>query len=211
MTEQKTMNMIIHAAFRRDLARFNAALCAFPAGSRQRADQIHVAWENFAYQLHHHHQEEETIFFPALRELGAGDTLFGDLENEHANMLTALKAANVAMQALRSDPSVGNAEAARRSLGELEEVMEAHLAHEERDLEPFAASRAATPQLKAAATAVRRSVGWNATGTFFAWLMDGADPGDVAALRRIIPPPALFVTSRIAGRDYNRRVAVAWA
>lgn len=119
MTEQKTMNMLIHAAFRRDLARFDAALNLFPAGSRPRADQIHVAWENFAYQLHHHHQEEETIFFPVLRELGAGDALFGDLENEHANMLTALQAANAAMQALLSDPSAGNAEAARRSLGEL--------------------------------------------------------------------------------------------
>ncbi|MGH3281824.1 MAG: hemerythrin domain-containing protein, partial [Trebonia sp.] len=189
MTGQQTMNTIIHAAFRRDLARFDAALYAFPAGSRQRADDLGAAWENFAYQLHHHHQEEETIFFPALRELGAGDTLFGDLEEEHAAMLAALKAANGAMRALRSDPSSGNAEAARRSLGELKEVTDAHLAHEERDLEPFAASHAATPQLKAANTAVRRSLGWNATGTFFAWLTDGADPGDVAALRRVIPPP----------------------
>ena len=31
MSEQKSMNTIIHSAFRRDLARFEAALTAFPA------------------------------------------------------------------------------------------------------------------------------------------------------------------------------------
>jgi hypothetical protein len=40
MTEHKTMNTIVHAAFRRDLARFDAGLAAFPAGSRSRADQL---------------------------------------------------------------------------------------------------------------------------------------------------------------------------
>ena len=34
MTEHKTMNTVIHAAFRRDLARFGDALGSFPAGSR---------------------------------------------------------------------------------------------------------------------------------------------------------------------------------
>jgi len=35
VTEHRTMNTIAHAAFRRDLARFDAALAVFPAGSRQ--------------------------------------------------------------------------------------------------------------------------------------------------------------------------------
>ena len=34
MTDQRTMNSIIHAAFRRDLGRFDGALGSFPAGWR---------------------------------------------------------------------------------------------------------------------------------------------------------------------------------
>jgi hemerythrin HHE cation binding domain-containing protein len=66
VTEQKSMNTIIHSAFRRDLARFEAALSAFPAGSRTRADQLGGAWNNFSLQLHDHHRDEETIFWPLL-------------------------------------------------------------------------------------------------------------------------------------------------
>jgi hypothetical protein len=46
MTEHKTRNTVIHAAFRRDLARFDNALGGFPAGSRTRADQLDGAWDN---------------------------------------------------------------------------------------------------------------------------------------------------------------------
>lgn len=70
MTGHQTMNTIIHAGFRRDLARFDRALADFPIGSRARADQLATAWTNLAEQLHHHHRDEETIFFPAFRDLG---------------------------------------------------------------------------------------------------------------------------------------------
>jgi hypothetical protein len=90
MTEHLTMNTVIHAAFRRDLARFDAALAAFPDGSQERADHLVAAWENYSHQLHHHHQDEETIFWPAFRELGADESLTSDLGGEHARMLAAL-------------------------------------------------------------------------------------------------------------------------
>lgn len=54
MTEQRTMNSIIHAAFRRDLRRFNSALGSFPAGSGERAVQLKAAWDHLAYQLRLH-------------------------------------------------------------------------------------------------------------------------------------------------------------
>lgn len=51
MTDQRTMNSIIHAAFRRDLGRFDGALGSFPAGSGGRAVQLKAAWDHLAYQL----------------------------------------------------------------------------------------------------------------------------------------------------------------
>lgn len=59
MTEQRTMNSIIHAAFRRALRCFDGALAPFPAGSGEGAVQSKAAWDHLAYQLRLHHEDEE--------------------------------------------------------------------------------------------------------------------------------------------------------
>ncbi len=210
MTEDDSMNVIIHAAFRRDLGRFDEALASFPAGSRPRADQLAAAWDNFAGQLHHHHQDEETIFFPAFRELGVDESLIADLDTEHGVMAAALDKADEAMRALHADPSVGNAAGAREALATLESVVTRHFDHEERELEPFAAQHKSAPQLKQAQVAVRKAHK-GGVGTFMAWLLDGAAPATTAAVRKEIPAPVLFVLTRVGGRDYRRRVATVWS
>jgi hemerythrin-like domain-containing protein len=210
MTEHKTMNTIIHAAFRRDLARLDAALSAFPAGSQQRADQLRAAWDNVAFQLHHHHQDEETIFWPAREKLGADESMIGDLGGEHARMLAALDVASASMATFTTDPSAANAAAARATIAELNRVVDVHLVHEERDLEPFMVTKLATPEMKAAQVAVRKAHKGGA-GTFFAWLMDTDDTDVKTGLRHAIPPPVLFVIGRIGGRSYNRTIAPTWS
>jgi hemerythrin-like domain-containing protein len=210
MAEHRTMNTIIHAAFRRDLARFDAALADFPDGAQDRATQLVTAWDNFAHQLHHHHQDEETIFWPAFRELGADEALTSDLGGEHARMLTALDHADEVVRRLSTDPSTAQAAAARAAVGELGEVLLEHLDHEERELEPWAAARKDTPQMKAAAAEVRKAHK-GGTGTFVAWLLDGATPEEAAALRREIPAPVVRVLKAVPGRHYRRTVASVWA
>jgi len=210
MTEHQTMNTVIHAAFRRDLTRFDEALAAFP-GSQDRADQLWAAWDNYAHQLHQHHEDEETIFFPALQEVGADESLVGDLDGEHQRMAAALAAATTAMTALHKSPSADNASAARESVAAFGTILHDHLAHEERDLEPFSvANFKGTPQFKAAQTAVRKSLKGQ-TGTFFAWLSDGAGPDERSALAKQVPAPVLFVIRTVGGRDYRRRIASVWS
>jgi hypothetical protein len=209
MTEQTSMNTVIHAAFRRDFARFDQALAGFPAGSRQRADQLAVAWDNVDFQLHHHHKDEETIFFPTFLKLGADKALVSDLEGEHAVMLTALEAASASMKEFHADPTAQNATAARRDVTGVQDAFNAHVTHEERDLEPFMVGHKDTPEMKAALKTVRKAHK-GVSGTFFAWLMDGADPDAAAQLRKEVPAPVVFVISRVGGRDYNRRIASVW-
>jgi Hemerythrin HHE cation binding domain len=204
------MNTIIHAAFRRDFARFDQAFASFPAGSHARADQLGAAWDNVEFQLHHHHQDEETIFFPTLLELGADETLVSDLKGEHAVMLAALETASSSMKEFHTDPTEQNAEAARGAVAGLHDAFNSHVTHEERDLEPFAASQKSTPQMKAALKAVRKAHK-GVAGTFFAWLMDGNDPDAAAGLRHEVPPPVLFVIGRVGGRDYRSRIAPVWS
>jgi hypothetical protein len=210
MTEHQTMNTIIHAAVRRDLHRFDRALEQFPADSQSRAGELEKAWDNLSTQLHHHHTDEETIFWPALRSLGAAESLLTSLQEEHTSMVDALDSADAAMKRLTSEPSAEQVEAARAANGRLNAVVDEHLAHEERDLEPLLVAQSQTPQIKSAVKAVRKAHKGNA-GTFFAWLLDGASADDVRGLRREVPPPVLFVISRMGGRRYARTVASVWS
>jgi hemerythrin-like domain-containing protein len=209
MTQQHSMNTIIHAALRRDLDRFERALSTSPSAPTPHADKLVPAWQNFYAQLRQHHDDEETIFFPAFRELGVDEALMSGLDSEHVRMVSALEAANAAMQALAADTSVGTVDKAHAAVIELRDVVRAHLEHEERDLEPFAARHVASPQLKHARAAVRKAHK-RSLGTFFAWLQDDADHASAAGLRNEIPPPVLLVITRLGGRRYRREVATAW-
>lgn len=208
MTEHKTMNTVIHAAFRRDLSRFDAALASSPTGAR--AEQLATAWDNLAFQLHHHHEDEETIFWPALRSLGAPTALSEELEGEHAQMLEALNAADAAVGTFRTSPDAGTASATRTAIAHLTDVLTAHLAHEEADMEPISAANHRSAQIKAAQGAVRKAHRGN-TGTLFAWLQDGADADAIRGLRREVPRPVLFLITRTVGRRYRRTVAPVWS
>jgi hypothetical protein len=209
VTEHATMNTIIHTAFRRDLARFDATLGAYPSGSPTRAGAIARAWDNFAYQLHHHHTDEETIFWPVLRTLGASEALAEELEDEHARMKSALESAETAMDRFRDEPDPKSAAAARAAVAELADVLTSHLAHEERDMEPISAAHHASPEHLAAQKTARRSHRGN-TGTLMAWLLDEADEVVVRGLRREVPRPVLFVLTRTSGRRYRRTVSSVW-
>jgi hypothetical protein len=210
MTEHRTMNAVIHAAFRRDLDRFESALAAFPAGSQARADRLKVAWDNYATQLHHHHDDEETLFWPALQEAGVDLSEFGELEAEHALMQQALADADRTMTELAAAPTAAHAASSHAAVLHLREVLLDHLDHEERDLEPLAHQHHGSGPMAAARKAVRKAHPGN-TGTFLAWLLDGADDDARAGLRKEVPAPVVFLVSRIGGRHYRRAVAPTWA
>jgi hemerythrin-like domain-containing protein len=210
MTEHLTLNTVIHAAFRRDLVRFDTALATFPDGSQERADQLVAAWDNYSHQLHHHHQDEETIFWPAFRELGADESLTSDLGGEHADMLAALDHADDVVRRLHGDPSHLRAADARAAIAQLGEVLTDHLAHEEADLEPWAATVLEARRFKEARAAVRRAHKGEA-GTFVAWLLDGAAPEDVSGLKHEIPAPVVAVLNAVPGRHYRKNIATVWS
>jgi hypothetical protein len=208
-TEHRTMNTIIHAAFRRDLRRLGEVLERFPADSRARADQITAAWNNISFQLHVHHQDEEHLFWPAFLELGVDPGLVAELESEHGQMVDALSGAESAMATFSTNPSAINVAVAHAAVAELARVLHDHLTHEERDLEPFGAEHDDTRQHKAAVAQARKSHTEGA-GTFFAWLADTDDPAIAAGLRRQVPRPVLFLLTTLGGRSYKRCSAAAW-
>lgn len=208
-TQHKTMNTIVHAAFRRDLARFDQALETFPTGSRPRAEQLKTAWDWLASELHHHHDYEETYFWPALQQTDADLTVVSELDGEHHAMREALSEAETAMTGLHTHPTGENAAHARDAVAHLATVLTDHLAHEERDLEPISAAYADTPPMKAAVKKVVKAHKGR-LGAVFAWLQDGADDDARKALREQIPAPVVVVATGVGGRGYRRDIATVW-
>jgi hypothetical protein len=215
MTEQsttvahKTMNTVVHAAVRRDLGRFDHALATFPADSQPRADQLKRAWDNFEDEIHYHHTYEETLFWPALQEIGVDLSLVEDLDGEHDAMREALAAASVAMATFHQHPAADEAALARQAVAHLSDVLLAHLAHEERDLEPISIEYHDSAPMKVALKKVQKAHKGR-MGNFFAWLQDGASAHDKAGLRKQIPAPVVFVITTVAGRHYRRDIGSVW-
>jgi hypothetical protein len=210
MAEHLTMNTVIHAAVRRDLRRFTAALDAFPVGSKDRAGELSRAWQHLDGQLYHHHHSEETIFWPALREVGADESLVTDLGGEHDRMAAAMKDTSAAMAELVADPGATRVEQARQAFVALEQAVETHFAHEETDLEAFSASVSDTAPMKKAQDRVRKTQSPAQLGGYLSWLQDDADAEATAYLHTVIPRPVLVIASRVLGRRYAREIAPVW-
>lgn len=209
MTEHLTMNTIVHAAFRRTIARFVGALDAFPDGSQQRADQLQRAWDFAEHEIHYHHDYEERFFWPALQQTDADLTVMAELDGEHDAMRASLGAASQSMTVLHRAPTSANAVAARDAIANLGTVLGNHLAHEERDLEPISAAYQDSPPMKAALKQVKKAH-FKSMGNLIEWLQDGADSSDLAGLRKQLPPPVILLFGTFAGRRYRREIAPVW-
>lgn len=204
------MNQIIHAAVRRDLARMESALRAFPPGDVVRARELQRAWASLWEQLHHHHVSEDTYVWPYVRGLDVLDPgLLDAMEAEHEAMGAAMTGVSGALDVLVADPTADHADAAVARVVEAAQVTNSHLFHEEHDVMPAIVDRMETPEWKAVEKQLRKGSPFLA-GRMFAWVQDGAEPQVLASLRATVPGPVLYVLGRGLGRGYHREVAPTW-
>lgn len=204
-----SMNKVIHAAFRRDLDRFEGALTTFPAGDQHRANQLGAAWENFDLQLTDHHEGEHEIAWPALAQVGVTAEMLAQMDAEHVVMAKALERARGAMAVFRSSPGNGEAEAALAAIRQLKQATIEHLDHEERELEPVYLQNGDSPAIKEMGRKFAK-VSPARGGQFFAWVTDGASAEERAAIGSTVPGPVLKVLVGLFGRNYRKQVAPAW-
>ncbi|MFI7065983.1 hemerythrin domain-containing protein [Kribbella sp. NPDC050124] len=206
---EMSMNRAIHAAIRRDLRRFTEALSTFPAGDRQRAEQLATAWANFEEQLTHHHEGEHDIAWPALESVGVSHELLLQMDAEHETMTTALNAAHTSIATLRTTATSEDAAFALAAMRELERVTVQHLEHEEAEIEAVYLEKKNSAELKAMGREFAK-IGPSQGGTFFAWVTDGAGPEEMTAITSGIPKPVFTVITGIFGRHYRKTVAPVW-
>lgn len=209
MTEQMTMNRVIHAAVRRDLDRLADALPRMADGDRPRAQALDRAYRNLQTELTHHHESEDTHIWPMLASAGVDRELLEAMELEHATMAEALAGTATAMATVARTGAGTDAAAARQSLLHTRDVVERHLRHEETELEPQLAPHLETPEWHAVEKKLR-SQPLPVAGRFFAWLTDGMTEENAAFLKRTVPSPVVTVLSRVFGRRYYEEVAPTW-
>jgi hypothetical protein len=206
---EMSMNKAIHGAFRRDLTRFVAALSSFPPGDVKRGNQLSAAWSNFDDQLTQHHTGEHEIAWPALAAVGVSPSLLATMDAEHESMAAAIVDVNAAMPALKRTASIEDATKARAAFERLQAVTVAHLDHEEAEIEALYLEKREEPEIKAMGRAFGK-VSPARGGRFFAWVTDGADADEMAAIRRDVPGPVLTIVGGIFGRDYRKNIAPIW-
>lgn len=204
-----TMNKAIHCAVRRDLARFEVAAASFSDGDSSRAAALGRAWDSFDTQLTHHHEGEHEIAWPAILALGVEQELVDTFDSEHEAMAGALRAAGAAMTTFRSSATAADASAFGAAVTELRQVTETHLAHEEDAVEQLMLDHEDDPIIKEMGKKFSK-VPIGQAGTFFAWVLDGAEPDADQAIRSYVPGPVLAIIGGIFGRGYRRDVAPVW-
>jgi hemerythrin-like domain-containing protein len=209
MAETMTMNRVIHHAVRRDLARLELALASARDGDTARAGQLERAYANLHTELTHHHEGEDRFVFPFLAKVGLPSDLLTAMDDEHHAMADALGETRAAMAAYASSGSAMDAESARASAARTRAVVERHLDHEERELEPLIQPHMESAEWKTVEKQLRPKNPM-VIGRFFAWIQDGMTDEGQTYLRSTIPPPVTAVFGRVAGRGYHRDIAPTW-
>jgi hemerythrin-like domain-containing protein len=209
MTEQLTMNRLIHAAVRRDLDRLSAALDTFPDGDTARARDLDRAFVNLRRELTQHHEGEDAHIWPMLSDAGVDGRLLSEMESEHHAMAEALSESGAAMTSFAMSGTGADAATARASVARTRAVVARHLSHEEDELEPQLHPLTETPEWKAVEKKLSRQSP-SVAGPFFAWLTDGMSDGHRGFLRTLVPAPVVSVLATVFGRRYNRDIAPIW-
>jgi hemerythrin-like domain-containing protein len=209
MTEPITMNRVIHDAVRRDLARLSTALGRPQDGDRARATELDRAYAFLRDELTRHHEGEDEHLWPWLASVGVDPELLTTMQSEHEGMSAALADTGTAMHAYAATGSAADAATARASVLSTQEIVEQHLTHEEKELEPQMRPHLDSPGWKAVEKKLR-AVSPRVAGSFFAWLTDGMSDEDRAYLRSTVPPPVVAVLSKVLGRSYTKQIAPIW-
>lgn len=128
---------VIHHAFRRDLAAFEAAVRATPVGDARTWRALSARWKRFAVTLHHHHGVEDEHLWPLLQQKTAaagdvaGQELLRAMEAEHEEIDPALAAVEESFQTMREHPCDDHRNALDVHVTATRSALLEHLAHEE--------------------------------------------------------------------------------
>lgn len=134
---------VMHHGFRRDLDSFIRTVPATPVDDRAAWAALAERWEFFAFVLHHHHTAEDEGLWPPLVERvdaagdAAGRDVLAAMEAEHAQIDPLLDGCRAGFGRLAEAADADARAALEVRLVATRQVLDQHLAHEEREAIPL--------------------------------------------------------------------------
>jgi iron-sulfur cluster repair protein YtfE (RIC family) len=193
-----TMVVAFHHAFRRDLWLLAGLTTTSAKGKPPEG------WEYFKRQLRVHHTVEDEVIWPAVVAAvtqPADLAVLQAMDEEHKQLEPALAAV---------DQSFGTTtQRLQASVRALAELLNGHLAHEERDALPMISRTLRPEQWSEVMKNIRSSVSIKAAPRLLPWLLDGSTPEQEQAVLGILPPPARLLYRLVWRRRY--RPSTRWA
>ncbi|WP_404386497.1 hemerythrin domain-containing protein [Knoellia locipacati] len=201
---------VMHHAFRRDLARFEAAVAMTPLGEVDTWVAISRRWDRFTHVLHEHHHAEDEHYWPVLHSAVNAHGTPEDraevaaMSDEHAQIDPALAALTTAYRAMAEHPCEDHRHALEIRLAGLREVLGAHLQHEETVVLPLIQRVMSADEFAAVERAIERSYRVRDSAFLIGWVADGL-PADV--LERILTQggPPFRLLYAVVRRSHARR------
>lgn len=193
-----TILLMSHHGFRRDLARFAAALKNVTAGDAARVPALRDEWTWYHNALHgHHHMEDSNIFPALLSRQTALAPIIERLTGEHRHIDPLLEQGDRAFADLPASAVV-----ATRVVGELTALLGEHLAREEAEVVPYLRGAKEFPAPGNDADAAMYAQG-------FAWSSHGI-AADVLDRVYAMLPESLTSRMPAARAAFDERCVRAW-
>lgn len=195
-----SMMTVIHDAFRRDARRLQKTIRdGRLAGARS-------LWAFLVDQLHHHHQSEDERLWPMVRAKATDPgqhAVLDAMESEHHALAEAIDAVTDALAGV----SVQEQDAAAQAFVD---VLDAHLAHEEREAVPLVERLLTQRELGKFERHQKKSMGLSGAAVFFPWLLDELDESRTRTVLAQLPLPLRRAAQGSWKRAYVRRTE-SWA
>ncbi|WP_433679131.1 hemerythrin domain-containing protein [Nocardia sp. CA-119907] len=195
-----TMMLVVHNAFRRDLARMQAAAAQGDDPAARTA--LRAGWATFSRYLTIHHTAEDEMLWPPMRaklldRSNETDLLVG-MADEHSRLDPVLR---------EIDDNLAQGASSRLVplFDELATVLTGHLDHEEAAALPLVQEILTSREWQAFGDDQRRRIGVNGAGWFFPWLLDDTSQATKDKVLDLVPPPLRLVYQVIWEPRYRRK------
>jgi hemerythrin-like domain-containing protein len=201
---------VMHHAFRRDLARFAAALAMTPLGELDTWSALAERWGRFTHVLHEHHHAEDEHYWPVLdaavtaRGTDADRAEVRAMSDEHAEIDPALAALTSAFRAMTEHPCDDHRHALEIRLAGLREVLDAHLEHEETVVLSLIQRVMTEAEFSAVERAIERSYRLRDAPVIIGWVCEGL-PADVRERVLTQGGPPIRLLYAVVRRSHARR------
>lgn len=166
---------LMHHAFRRDLAAFEAAVRQTPLHGDGTWRLLQRRWDRFVEVLHHHHEAEDTHMWPLMLAQVTGEdrSVLEAMEAEHGTIDPALAACTSAFAEMAAHPCTDHRNALDVRVTSVRALLSDHLRHEETEALPLLQRTLSVEQNATMEKAISAAYPPRLVPFVVPWVMDG--------------------------------------